>query len=577
MGADARPALLQRLRIASGLVLLAYVTLHFGNHALGLWSHEAMSVMGRVMKQFWRLAPMTVLLYGALAVHVVVTLWPLAARRSLRLSGSEWLQVALGIAIPFLMVTHITATRLAAERHGLNDTYAYVLISTFVFSPVSGWLNAAGLVAAWVHGCIGVDRWLSFKRGWRGAVRQAALVIATLFPALALGGYLSGGRELAPKASDGEWMAAYYERLRVSDDAVFAAIGADIETVRWLLIAGLALLVGAAVAVRLVRRRGRRVQVDYVDGPVAHHAAGATLLDVSRAAGVPHAAACGGRARCSTCRVRILDAQGELPAPGEEEARLLARVMADADVRLACRLPVACDMRVARLLPPDAGMADAMAQESWESGMERVVTVMFADLRDFTATAERRLPFDVVYLINRFSRTMGEAVEAEGGRIDKFLGDGFMAIFGLDQPEDAGVAAALRTVQAAQARLDTLNAQMAEDLDQPLRAGFGIHAGPVVLGSMGHGAGRSMTVIGDTVNLASRLEGATKDHGCLLCVSESTLHRARLHAPRGTIRPQSIRGRAGRVSVAAMDADALRAMMDRPQDAEAVHEREAAT
>ena len=543
-----------RARIASGLVLFVYVAFHFANHALGLWSHEAMAAMGAVMKTVWRATPMTVLLYGALAVHVVVALWPLVARRTLRMGWGEWLQVALGIAIPFLMVIHVTATRLAAERHGLNDTYAYVLVSTFVFSHSSGWLNAVGLVAAWLHGCIGIERWLAFKRVWTPGRRRAALVVATLWPTLALTGYLAAGRELAPKMADGEWAGAYYERLGVTDDAVFAAIDADISIARAALVAGLIVLLGAMATARIVRARGRRVRVDYVDGPVVSHPGGATLLDVSRANGVPHAAACGGRARCSTCRVRVLACAGRLAEPDALEERLLSRVGAGADVRLACRARVDHDMRVLRLLPPDAGMADALRQRGWESGTERTVAIMFADLRDFTATAERRLPFDVVYLVNGFARSMGEAVEAHGGRIDKFLGDGFMAIFGLTTTPETAARAALAATAEAQARLDALNHSLTQDLDRPLRMGVGLHAGPVVLGAMGHGTARGLTAIGDAVNIASRLEQATKEHGALLCVSQETLRLAGVGAPDALRRVVSIRGRQGQMEIAALSA-----------------------
>ena len=198
-------------------------------------------------------------------------------------------------------------------------------------------------------------------------------------------------------------------------------------------------------------------------------------------------------------------------------------------------------------------MASITAFTPWASGQEKTVTIMFADLRDFTGTTEHRLPFDVVYLVNQFSRAMGTTVESNDGRIDKFLGDGFMALFGLDTTPQEGALHAIQAAAAMQRELETLNNQLESELDKPLRMGIGIHTGSVVLGEMGHGAARSLTAIGDTVNTASRLEASTKELSCAICISAITLSYANLTASEQSLKNVTVRGKTDTVDVLALE------------------------
>ncbi|MEM9733608.1 MAG: adenylate/guanylate cyclase domain-containing protein [Pseudomonadota bacterium] len=556
---------LTRWRLVSGLILFVYIVFHFINHALGLWSVEAMAAMGKVMKVTWRTWPTTILLYGALAVHVVASLWRVYQRRSLRMPAAEWAQLVLGLAIPFLMVIHVMGTRYASARYGINDTYAYVLISTFVFSPVSGWLNAGGLVAAWVHSCIGIYQWARLKAWYGRKTHEIGLLLAVFLPSAALAGYLSAGRAIAPLARDGDFMGRYYERLNLpEDEAYWTWISNDIETARWLIIALIAGLIIARLGRGYVSRKRRDVTVNYVDGPVISYPHGPSLLEMSQLSNVPHASVCGGRGRCSTCRVRVLEADPPLEPPSDGEQQVLNRVRAAADVRLACQIRPQGTVRVIRLLPPDTTVRRADALNPFATGRERQVAVLFADLRDFTRTAEQRLPYDVVYLINQFSRTMGQAVEAHGGRIDKFMGDGFMALFGLNTTAEEASLQALQTAQTMTQRLVALNDHLANDLDQPLRMGMGLHTGSVILGDMGYGPARGLTAIGDTVNIASRLESATKEQRCALCVSKATVEMAGLRGKEQTLRDITVRGRERPLAIFALNEDDLVKLLSPP-------------
>ncbi|MGH6932622.1 MAG: adenylate/guanylate cyclase domain-containing protein, partial [Dongiaceae bacterium] len=244
-------------------------------------------------------------------------------------------------------------------------------------------------------------------------------------------------------------------------------------------------------------------------------------LEASRMAGIPHASVCGGRGRCSTCRVRISSGIEKLPPASEAELKVLRRVGAAPNVRLACQTRPTAAVAVVPMLPPNATAGDARARPGYLQGHEEEIAILFADLRAFTQLAEHKLPYDLVFLLNRYFRAMGQAVEAAGGQLDKFIGDGVMALFGIGGRPAEGCRQALAAARGMADSLRELNQSLAHDLAEPLRIGIGIHAGPAVVGEMGHGRATSVTAVGDTVNTASRLESLTKDYHCQLVISET--------------------------------------------------------
>jgi adenylate cyclase len=161
-------------------------------------------------------------------------------------------------------------------------------------------------------------------------------------------------------------------------------------------------------------------------------------------------------------------------------------------------------------------------------GSEREIAILFADIRGFTALAEGRLPYDVVFVLNRYFSAMGRAIESAGGRVDKFIGDGVMALFGIESGPQTGCREALAAARLMSERLGELSLSLQVELDRPLRIGIGIHCGPVIVGEMGYGKAAAITAIGDAVNTASRLEGLTKEYDCELVISEEIIERAGL-------------------------------------------------
>jgi len=154
----------------------------------------------------------------------------------------------------------------------------------------------------------------------------------------------------------------------------------------------------------------------------------------------------------------------------------------------------------------------------------------------------------VVFVLNRYFANMGSAVAAAGGYLDKFIGDGVMALFGVDGDAVKGARQALEAARQMSIQLDDLNRTLEADLEEPLRIGIGIHMGPAIIGEMGYGDATSLTAVGDAVNTASRLEALTKEHRAQLVVSDAVANRAGVDLSRFPSYQLDVRGRSEAIS-----------------------------
>ena len=151
--------MVRRLRLVSGLLLFVFVLTHFLNHGLGLVSLDALEA-GRVwFLAFWRSPPATLLLYGALLLHMALAVRRLYRRRRLAMPAWEAAQLLTGLAIPPLLILHVLGTRFAAEVLGAEGSYLYILLIYFELNPASGLRQLAVMIVTWVHGCVGVHFW----------------------------------------------------------------------------------------------------------------------------------------------------------------------------------------------------------------------------------------------------------------------------------------------------------------------------------------------------------------------------------------------------------------------------------
>jgi len=545
---------LQKLRLGSGLVLFAFAATHFLNHALGLIGLDVMLEV-----QQWRVAvtrsiPGTIILAGALLIHISLALHKLATRSTLRMRGWEAAQLGLGLAVPFLLLPHIVNTRIASTVYGVHDTYVYELVRLWPDSALS---QSLLLLLVWIHGCIGLHFWLRLSP-WYRQWAIPLLALAIFVPLAGLGGFMAGGRAMAQVIQDPALFSAIKTQTNWPSDAVAAVIAG----LRTLARVEYAVAVAVALAyfglVRLVRSRGPKVSVSYIGGPTVVVPAGATLLEISRQARVPHSSICGGRGRCSTCRVRIERGSHPLPPPLRHERITLASIRAPGNVRLACQIRPAGNLIVSKLLRPGRTTpASADIAEANSHGAELSLAVMFVDMRDFTKLSENRLPFDVVFILNEFFDVVGRAIGDRGGRIDKFLGDGLLAIFGESDGLDAGCRQALAAARDIDIALDRVNVELANELgrvndgERPrsLRVGIGIDCGSLVVGRIGYGEMSDMTVIGQPVNIASRLESLSKELGVQVVVSRKVAEKAKWTPPDDAGMLITVRGVAAPVSV----------------------------
>jgi adenylate cyclase len=516
----------RQLRLVSGLILLTYVTTHFVNHALGLISLDAMEAGRHWFLTLWRNPVGTIALYGALVIHFALALWALFVRRHLRLPVWELVRLALGLSIPVLLVEHVVANRLAHSWLGTTDSYTRTVLTLWVLRPDRGAWQAVALVVVWLHGCMGVHYWLRI-RPWYRRASPWLFALALLVPVLALLGFAQAGREVSRLATTPGWIEHVLRTTNTPDTIARAPLDRAETAILWTYW----LAVGGVFAARALRswhaRRWHVVRITYPDGREVAVPEGYTILEASRRAGIAHASVCGGRGRCSTCRVRIGQGLEALPLPEPEELRVLRRVSVPPNVRLACQVRPTVSVAVTPLVSATVG-PDAALTPVPEAGREQEVTVLFADLREFTTLAERKLPYDVVFFLNRYFQAVGSAVEQTGGLATQFTGDGVMALFGVDLPAREGCRRALRAADAMTRSVAELSRSFGDELRAPLRLGIGIHTGPAVVGRMGYRDAVHLAAVGDTVHVASRLQELTKQYGGPLVISQQVALRAGL-------------------------------------------------
>lgn len=540
---------LRRLRFASGVVLMAFVLTHLLNHALLLISLEAAEAARLWFLILWRNPVGTVLLYGAIAVHFVLALVALYRRRTFVMPLSEAGQILLGLVIPVVIAEHVIGTRVFHALTGNNDTYAFVLNALWSSSFLTARQSVA-LVVIWAHGCLGLYFWMRF-RPWFPRLAPWLLVLAVTVPLLALLGFFGAARELA---------AANVPPQRSSIDPSVLSEGVywrgQILFLTYVSFAAMLVLAFGLRALRIWRQHRNIVEIRYADGQVVRVARGHTVLEASRIGGIPHYAVCGGRGRCSTCRVRILSGLDQLPPPNTMERATLARIGAEPDVRLACQLRPTVNISVTPLLDPERARAVPSSGLVATPGREREIAVLFCDIRNFTELTDHRLPFDVVFLLNRYFSVVGKAVEQAGGRVDKFIGDGAMALFGAQTSKNEASRQALSAAMSILSGIELLNDELADEIGAPLQVAIGIHVGPAILGLMGYREVMGVTAIGDTVNVASRLELAAKEMDMAIVISETAARLSGVDLSAFETCRIDIRGRAEPLQVRAIPYDA---------------------
>ncbi len=522
--------------------MLAFVICHLTAHCFLLVSFDDAEATRTALMYPWRTWIGTAILVAAFLIHYGNALWSIYIRRSLRLTRWEWAQLALGLSIPALLTFHVVATRIAEQVLDVTTYYNTVFIVQWLMFPWLGALQMLAVVTVWGHACIGIHYWLRTKP-WYLAWRPLFFSFGLLLPTLALAGYVTGGNQVLREAkADPDFAPS-----SLDDSNLTAATTAEINRmvyIGWGIVLGLTLLPFAGRGIRnLNYRRQKPPMLAHPNGRVVPIRPGATVLETLRANGIAHASVCGGRARCTTCRVLVTKGLDRLPEPIGLEAKALARIGATPGMRLACQIRPTADISVMPLLAADANAADGTVRGGLE-GSERPITVVFVDMRGSTTLGEARLPYDVLFILNQFFHEMTKALVATNGHYSQFTGDGLMALYGLYTADPAaGAVDALRGAREMLARLDQLNAQLRTDLREPLRIGIGIHHSEAIVGAMGPPRSQIITAIGDTVNTCARLESLTKDYDCVIIISRQAAEAAGLRLVGHELHQAPVKGR----------------------------------
>jgi adenylate cyclase len=508
-----------KIRLISGLTLFTYVGCHLTNHALGNLSVPAMEAGLLVQKFIWQGLIGTAALYLALTAHFFLGLWAVYRRRHYGWRRAEVAQLILGLSIPFLLAHHLVVTRVDYSQFGTVKGYSQELYSFWVAAPFWGVVQVTLLVVVWIHGCIGMYYWLRLKPIFP-RIAPILFAAAVLLPVLALLGFFQGGRAVGAMAGLPAWRDANLGSSQIGT----AGENGWLEWLSQRTLAALAVLIVLALTARAIRslreRTLRSIRLFYPHGRVVRVPRGFSILEASLMARVPHASICGGRARCSTCRVRILGDVSELPAPSETEQSVLRRIHAGPSVRLACQLRPLADTAVVPLLPATLSIADLFGHAIHLGGEERFVAILMIDMRDSTQLAMRRLPFDAVFAVGNFIDAVSRAVVSAGGLPNQFLGDGLLAIFGLDCDAREACRRALMAVCDIAAAVAAVNKVFHREWAEPIEFSIGLHGGEAVVGEVAYAGMAVFTALGNPANFAARMQQHCRAFACEAVISE---------------------------------------------------------
>lgn len=268
-----------------------------------------------------------------------------------------------------------------------------------------------------------------------------------------------------------------------------------------------------------------KIKIEYQpDDRIVETEKGLSILQISLKNQIPHTHICFGEAQCSTCRVEILEGLENLPPRNELEEHLAKKKGWTESIRLACQTIPEGDIKIRRLVLDnyDAQIAQEESSSFIQGTLDDIV-VLFVDIKDFTKFVEKELPYDVVFLLNRYFNTIGDIVLINDGYIDKFIGDSLMAIFGINTKKPTiefcldGVFSAIKISE----KTYEFNQYLKKNFNHELFIRIGLAYGKAVLGMFGHRKKNHYTAIGDVVNLASRLENANKKTNTTILISDS--------------------------------------------------------
>jgi class 3 adenylate cyclase len=250
-----------------------------------------------------------------------------------------------------------------------------------------------------------------------------------------------------------------------------------------------------------------------------------SILDISIHNKIPHLHECGGNGICTTCRIRILDGFNALSRPTSKEVEMAGKRNWDPSIRLACQTRVRGEVSIQRLVWTSSEISQLQLETvPVGKGEERPLALLFCDLRDFTNLAEKHSNFDLAHMLNRFFTILGDPILMNNGIIYQYAGDEIIGLFGTSGGDPEKISFdAIRAALGMLYAVERLNKLELKDFNTEFKVGIGIHFGKAFVGQVGHPKHRQFAVIGDPVNVTSRIESLNKDLNTTLLVSDQFL------------------------------------------------------
>ena len=261
------------------------------------------------------------------------------------------------------------------------------------------------------------------------------------------------------------------------------------------------------------------------DNKIIYAAPDRTILEAMLKAKINHTHVCGGNARCSTCRVYIMDGLSNCQPRNEKEKQLADKLGFPQNIRLACQTKISGNISIRRPVVDELDIEIILKQfdgpPGTKLGQEKDLAILFTDIENYTEFAEALPAYDVVHVLNRYYQTMNEIIVQHKGVISDVAGDGILALFGAIGDSKSPVLDAINAVRAMNAALTQFNGYLNQMYDWSFGIRAGINFGKVIVGNFDTGMMSKISAIGDAVNLASRIETANKDFGTQLLISQS--------------------------------------------------------
>ena len=273
------------------------------------------------------------------------------------------------------------------------------------------------------------------------------------------------------------------------------------------------------------------------------------ILKATLAAGINHTHACGGQAKCSTCRVSIMEGTENCNPRNEAEQKMADKLNFPSEIRLACQTNINGNISIRRMVSDKLDMDIILEQFSKDSkialGSQQKLTIVFTDIINYTSLAEKFPPYDIVHVLNRYYRIMNAIIKDYSGYISDVAGDGILAVFGKEKKSNNSVLDAIRAIEEMNEKLELFNKYLGENFNIQFGIRAGIHYGDVILGPFDTGDMKKLAVIGDNVNYASRIESANKEFDTKLLLSEEAYKEVKKTYPKHNSFEATLKGKTG--------------------------------